>query len=167
VLRLECLETSGVKALSWRFLRFDPFGNYLALQSANASHKPVRQLVFRFLTVMCALYVSGAHWAALQTLAWTGMLVTRTQEVSVKEAVRTTFDGEHPCSLCHAVEEGRRQEKEKEPAPIVEQIAKLSFLRPQPITLPEPTSTPLHYLAVLEFGRTRMSVPPTPPPRLA
>ena len=127
---------------------------------------PVRLMAFRLLTVICALHVSGAHWAALQTLAWTGMLVKRTQEVSVEEAVRTTFDGEHPCALCHAVEEGRRQQQEKEPTPIIEQLAKLSFLRPLPVSLPLPTSVSMVFPSFFDVGEGRVEAPPTPPPRV-
>jgi hypothetical protein len=131
------------------------------------NHALVRLHAFRVLAVICALHVSGTHWLALQTVAWTGMLVARTQQSSVEEAVRTTFDGDHPCPLCQAVEEGRRQQQEKETIPVLEQLAKLSFLKPQPIHLPEPTMAGILYPGVMELGMLRGEAPPTPPPRLA
>lgn len=56
----------------------------------------------------------GLHWAALQLVAWTGMIVTYSRDASVAEAVSKTFDGEHPCKLCLAIKEGRAQEKKQE-----------------------------------------------------
>ena len=117
--------------------------------------------------MICALHVSGAHWLALQAVAWTGMLVARTQQGSVEEAVRTTFDGDHPCSLCQVVEEGRRQQQENDPAPILEQLAKLNFLKPQSVRLPQPTMAGFIYPGASELGVLRGESPPTPPPRLA
>jgi hypothetical protein len=131
------------------------------------SRKPVRLYAFRVLAVICALHVSGAHWLALQAVAWTGMLVARTQQGSVQEAVRTTFDGDHPCPLCHVVEEGRRQQQEQDPVQILEQLAKLNFLKPQPIFLPQPTMAGFLYPGTMELGISRGETPPTPPPRLA
>ena len=127
----------------------------------------MRHHAFRVLAVICALHVSGAHWLALQAVAWTGMLVARAQQVSVEEAVRTTFDGDHPCPLCHVVEEGRRQQQEQEPVQILEQLAKLNFLKPQPILIPQPTMAGFLYPSTLVLGVSRGEVPPTPPPRLA
>lgn len=60
--------------------------------------------------VVVALCLSlGVHWALLQSLAWTGMLLSWSQEVSLVEAVKNTFDGEHPCPLCKAVESGQKE----------------------------------------------------------
>jgi hypothetical protein len=95
------------------------------------------------------------------------MLVSRAQEAGVEEAVRTTFDGEHPCSLCAVVEEGRKQEREKEPAPLVEQLAKLSFLRPHTVVLPAPSERTIGYRLEVREGMARSVAPATPPPRLS
>jgi len=45
----------------------------------------------------------GLHWAALQSVAWMGMLVAYSQSGSVASAVEKTFDGRHPCPLCKAI----------------------------------------------------------------
>ncbi|NDA69127.1 MAG: hypothetical protein EBY09_21275, partial [Verrucomicrobia bacterium] len=56
----------------------------------------------------------GLHWALLQSMAWTGMLVTYAQQTAFRDAVAKTFDGKHPCRLCKLVREGQQSEKEKE-----------------------------------------------------
>lgn len=56
----------------------------------------------------------GLHWALLQTVAWTGMLVRYAQTDSLAIAVSKTFDGDHPCPLCVAVEQGRAAERQQD-----------------------------------------------------
>jgi len=56
----------------------------------------------------------GLHWAFLQTVAWTGMIVTYSRDASFKEAVTKTFDGEHPCPFCKVIKKGRAEEKKQE-----------------------------------------------------
>ena len=56
----------------------------------------------------------GAHWAALQTVAWTTMLADNLHSSSFCNAVTKTFDGKHPCSLCKAIAAGKQSEKKTE-----------------------------------------------------
>lgn len=56
----------------------------------------------------------GMQWTVLQSLAWTTMLISRTGETSFVDAVRTTFDGRHPCSICRVVQKGKDAEKKQE-----------------------------------------------------
>ncbi len=56
----------------------------------------------------------GLHWALLQTVAWTGMLVTYSRDASFQDAVSKTFDGEHPCALCKVIKSGRAEEGRQE-----------------------------------------------------
>jgi hypothetical protein len=135
--------------------------------SACYAMAPVRLAAFRILAILCALHVSGAHWLALQTAAWTGMLVSRAQTSTVSEAVRTTFDGEHPCALCQAVEEGQQKEKDNESARLVETLANLSFVKPPAVLLPAPTSVSMRFLERAALGCPRVDAPPIPPPRHA
>jgi len=65
----------------------------------------------RLLLVASVLYGAGAHWAALQSAAWAGMLATRVSESSWAEAVSSTFSGEKPCSLCRIVDKGSSSEQ--------------------------------------------------------
>ena len=58
---------------------------------------------------LCA--TMGLHWVALQTVAWTQMLVSYSQQESFPDAVKKTFDGQHPCDLCKVVQAGQNEEK--------------------------------------------------------
>ncbi|MBI5246208.1 MAG: hypothetical protein HY923_03440 [Elusimicrobia bacterium] len=60
----------------------------------------------RLLLVASLLYGTGAHWAALQSAAWAGMLATRVSESSWADAVKSTFSGEKPCRVCRVVAKG-------------------------------------------------------------
>lgn len=55
----------------------------------------------------------GLHWAALQSIAWAGMLLNYSRAGSVTEAFEKTFDGRHPCPLCRAL--SKSQESGKKP----------------------------------------------------
>jgi hypothetical protein len=56
----------------------------------------------------------GAHWALLQTVAWTTMLADNLQSNSFQVAAEKTFDGQHPCCLCKAIAAGKQSEKKTE-----------------------------------------------------
>jgi hypothetical protein len=56
----------------------------------------------------------GAHWAFLQAVAWTGMIVSYSREASFTEALSKTFDGRHPCRMCRMIQKGRADEKKQE-----------------------------------------------------
>ena len=49
------------------------------------------------LAVACALILAvGAHWAVLQSVAWTGMVISYSQNAPLTEALQKTFDGDYP-----------------------------------------------------------------------
>lgn len=74
---------------------------------------------FARLTTVCVLVLSlGLHWALLQTVAWTSMLVRYAQNASLMEAVEKTFDGKHPCPMCKAIQQGRAEEQKHQPQPL-------------------------------------------------
>lgn len=61
----------------------------------------------------CALLLGlifslGAHWAVLQSVAWMSMFAAYSRTASYGEAVRLTFDGQHPCVLCSFVISGKQ-----------------------------------------------------------
>jgi hypothetical protein len=66
----------------------------------------------------------GAHWAALQTVAWTTMLAQNLQSSSVNDALTKTFDGQHPCCLCKAIAAGKKSEQKTQ---LLLQSQKLEF----------------------------------------
>lgn len=71
------------------------------------------QRLIKFLTVLMLVVTVGLHWALLQTVAWTGMLVSYSRDGSLTEAVSKTFGGQHPCCMCKAIESGRKAEREQ------------------------------------------------------
>jgi len=65
------------------------------------------------LTALAALLaLHSTHWAALQTVAWSKMLVSFAQQESVLSALARTFDGRNPCELCLKVREGIAQDQQ-------------------------------------------------------
>ena len=54
----------------------------------------------------------GLHWAVLQTVAWTGMLVRYTRDNGLSRAISMTFDGRHPCALCKVVQKGQAEDQQ-------------------------------------------------------
>lgn len=72
------------------------------------------QSAVRFATVLLLVLSLGLHWAVLQTVAWTGMIVSYSRDASFTEAVTKTFDGEHPCTMCKVIKRGRAEEKQRE-----------------------------------------------------
>lgn len=58
----------------------------------------------------------GAHWAVLQSVAWVGMIVDYSSDVGLRQGVSMALDGNNPCSLCHAIQSGKSQERQQEGA---------------------------------------------------
>ncbi|WP_345737396.1 hypothetical protein [Prosthecobacter algae] len=121
------------------------------------------------LFIVAALMVSiGLPWAALQSVAWIGMAVTYTVEKgSVVEGLSDTFDGAHPCALCHAVSDGQEKEKKQEQDQGGSPKKKLEMLPLNPPSLWRPKLPPQEY-SWLDFRCDRRAATPLlPPPRWA
>lgn len=117
----------------------------------------------KWLVVLALTLSLGAHWALLQSMAWVGMLVTYSQDATVGEALTKTFDGEHPCQLCHFVREGRKAESKHEQSLKLE--AKKQFICESVLAILYPPAE--FSLAPLPRFQAvpRADVPPLPPPR--
>lgn len=115
------------------------------------------------LLLVLALCASvGLHWAAVQTVAWTQMLVSYTHTAGFPEAVKKTFDGEHPCDLCKAVQTGQSQEKKHE---FVAAALKWDAVLTAAAIVRPPPGEPWHYPRAASELTARVDGPPTPPPR--
>jgi hypothetical protein len=111
--------------------------------------------------------IIGGHWAVLQTVAWTAMIIEGSRTSSLAVAVSETFRGDKPCSLCHAVQEGRKQEQNL-PATIQADKKIDKFLARSPATVPPPAPTHFRYpLVPRETLPSRTPEPPVPVPRFA
>ncbi|HEV2319011.1 MAG TPA: hypothetical protein VGV18_04630 [Verrucomicrobiae bacterium] len=103
----------------------------------------------------------SAHWALLQTVAWTSMLAGNLKSCSFHEAVTRTFDGQHPCPLCKAIAAARKSgqknqvtfEQQKLDFPPVE--GSLVLVAPSRMEIP----------LFNTFASSVPQKPPTPPPR--
>lgn len=128
-----------------------------------------------FLIAIASLRLAGGDLLVLQVAAWSGMIATRTAEQGLTEAVKTTFDGEHPCRLCSMVQEASAEE-EKAPASSTStktqsktELAKLKEFVPMcPVALPRAgeVSSPPQAEWFNQFSAGRHDVPLLQPPRL-
>ncbi len=112
--------------------------------------------------IVTLVATTGAHWALLQSVAWTTMLAENLSCGSVSQAVSRTFDGKHPCPLCKAIAAGKKSEKKKDSTL---QLQKLEF---PPASENLALASPLEYGAPLPpvaFPKIRIQRPPVPPPR--
>jgi hypothetical protein len=120
--------------------------------------------------LVAALMVSiGLHWAVLQSAAWVGMAVAYSVEKgSVVEGLSDTFDGDHPCPLCKAVEKGvesEQQPKEGQPPPSKTKEMKLTLaLVTVPLFVFAPIA-PQHWIMTSSDLKTRREEPVSPPPQ--
>jgi hypothetical protein len=116
----------------------------------------------KILVILALVVSTGAHWGALQTVAWTAMLAENLRTSSLSGAVTRTFDGKHPCCLCKVIAAGRKSEQKSE---FTLQLNKLEF----PPSPENPAFVaPSHFqLLPLKnaFAKSRPFRPPTPPPR--
>ncbi|MBV6499939.1 MAG: hypothetical protein CJBNEKGG_02403 [Prosthecobacter sp.] len=122
----------------------------------------------RALTVTAVCLSVGLHWAALQSAAWVGMAVSYSIEKgSLTEGLSDTFDGEHPCPLCRAVEKGvdGEQESRKDQTPLktVKEM-KLTLAVAEVPHFVFPPSEPNRWSTSSSLASMRSQRPVTPPP---
>jgi hypothetical protein len=116
----------------------------------------------KIFVVVALMAMLGAHWALLQTVAWTRMLADNLHSSSFCDAVTKTFDGQHPCPLCKAIAAGKQSEKKTEFSFKSQKLefppVKESFVlfAPPQFQLVPPANTSAESIA---------QKPPTPPPR--
>lgn len=113
--------------------------------------------------MIAALVLStGAHWVALQTVAWTTMLAANWSNGSFSTAIVQTFDGNHQCPLCRAIAAGKKSEQKSEFTSAVLKMEfppvaeKFALIPPKPFLSFSFTDT---------FAGSFFQKPPVPPPR--
>jgi hypothetical protein len=105
----------------------------------------------------------GLHWAALQSIAWAGMLLNYSRSGSVASAVEKTFDGRHPCPLCKAISKGEEGGKKQE-----YQIGgKIDMDHPKEEAALFPPRRDFSWPGFWAEGRWYSPEPSVPPPRAA
>lgn len=115
--------------------------------------------------VVAVLCISlGLQWAVLQGVAWTGMLISFSRDGSLIEAMSKTFDGEHPCPLCKAVEDGQKQDQGKSADAPKKKLEAVLVLRTVVVA---PASVAMEFVPLKQQGERRTMTPPWIPPRAA
>ena len=111
--------------------------------------------------------ILGGHWAILQTVAWTGMLVDYSRHASWSGAIEKTFSGRAPCKMCRAIEQGQRNET-KLPAILKAEKKGDGFLTAHVCEVFVPSCRRFSYPFPLdEVAPARSGPPPAPIPIVA
>ena len=122
----------------------------------------VFRCIGRIATIFALCCAIGLHWVALQSVAWTTMILDYSKRGSLCKAITQTFDGAHPCSLCHVVDRGKTTEKKSDLQLLTPKIDMICTKRA--ISLIRPCAY-VDYVAgdfaVFKIGES----PPVPPPR--
>ena len=144
---------------------------YLPMSSSRLQARAARRgkrMLHLTGTIGCLLAIlisAGAHWAVLQSFAYTKMLVQFAERDSWGTAVKKAFDERYACSLCPKIRNGFNQEQ-KEPSTLSEVY--------QPDFLLDATDSIFFTRVVIgdvECVTSRCAdfstAPPTPPPKVA
>ena len=121
-------------------------------------------LLKRQAIVLLLIVSISMPWALLQSAAWAGMLVRYTGQAGLARGIAMTFDGKHPCRLCHLVKEGRAGEQQNTPRVTSERFEWELALAPVPAALIHP-SKPAPAAVPEPAPEGFLPDPPTPPPR--
>jgi hypothetical protein len=92
----------------------------------------VIRCVGRTVTILALCCAIGLHWIALQSVAWTTMVIEYSKHAPLCQAITQTFDGAHPCSLCQAVNTGKNSDKKSDfqsPTPKIDMICMARAIR--------------------------------------
>jgi hypothetical protein len=119
--------------------------------------------VGRIVTILALCFAIGLHWIALQSVAWTTMIIDYSKRAPLRAAITQAFDGAHPCSLCHTVNAGKNSEKKSDfqsPMPKIDMICTVRTIRLAP------PFAPFEYPTSNSFSSEHRPSPPVPPPRV-
>jgi hypothetical protein len=123
----------------------------------------VLRQVGRIATIGALCCAIGLQWVVLQSFAWTSMLIEYSKGAPLCQAIAQTFDGAHPCSLCHAVATGKTSEKKTDAQSSVQRIDIICVARM--IRLISPVALFDYTLRDFSVSEIEHS-PPVPPPRV-
>jgi hypothetical protein len=122
----------------------------------------VLRSIARVVTICALCCAIGLHWIALQSVAWTAMLIDYSKRAPLCQAISETLDGAHLCSLCHVVNAGKNSEKKSD---LQSPMSKIDMICVSRTTSLLQTFVSIDY-ATRDFpsSSSRRS-PPVPPPR--
>ena len=134
----------------------------MTLKMAKASLASVPRQIGRIATIVALCCAIGLHWVALQSFAWATMIIDYSKRGPLCQAIAQTFDGAHPCSLCHIVSNGKNSEKKQDLRSAVPKIDMICASLPASILRP---FVHFEYAAGNSFSFEFRHSPPVPPPR--
>ena len=108
------------------------------------------------------IFVIGAHWTILQSVAWVGMVVDYSRAAPLTEALSKTFDGKHPCRLCKLVKAGKAAEQNQH---VQKPVTKIDFFLQSQQSPLSPAPSFSQPASREPFSPQRLETPPSPPPR--
>ena len=127
----------------------------------NILHKTASLLV-----LVATLMAMNVHLGIAQYAAWATMIYDyQASEGSLSKAVEMTFDGEHPCDLCHVVRRGMDSEAQEDEAVLPNTQIKLLLTDRKGITVEAADLSYLLSLNNFEFIPETYIDIPEPPPR--
>jgi hypothetical protein len=135
----------------------------LTSKFATPSLAIVLRQIGRIATIAALCCAIGLHWVALQSFAWTTMLIQYSKRAPLCQAIAQAFDGAHPCSLCHVVATGKASEKRTDIQSRVPRIDIICIARV--IRLVSPFARFQYALCDFSVPEITQS-PPVPPPRV-
>lgn len=124
-----------------------------------------RRLAQRTVVLLTCLSL-GMHWTVLQGVAWTGMFLANLNQGTVTEAVEKTFDGEHPCPMCLAIQEGQKKEKDDSKPLVAKSVKKFEAVLVAETRLVAPPAQIRSFPWLVSSFEGRSERPSMPPPRV-
>jgi len=122
----------------------------------------VLRCIARAVTIFALCCAIGLQWLALQSIAWTSMIIDYSKRGTLCQAIAQTFDGAHPCSLCRVVNKANSTEKKSDLQVLTPKIDMICVCQPASYLRP---FIRLEYTAgefcSFQIGQS----PPVPPPR--
>ena len=120
--------------------------------------------------LLAVIMLSGGQWFVPQTIAWARMMVVYSRQDSLSIALNKTFDGQHPCALCHQIRQGQQEEQHQGHQPARERpenMPELFFIAGGVTAPPAPVSQVTTLIPLPDVYSDFIESPPTPPPRFA
>ena len=160
-------------------LAFRPTASILKSCPCDPKKAPLDRLLRSIARILFAcfacFYLSGAHLAILQVVAWGGMVVAYSAESGLKKGFQEVVSGKKPCCMCKALQKARQDESREGPKsgktlpPDIEKLTKEMVCQGSRARLDCPCSGTRRDqpLSCLRPDGPWPSGPPVPPPRPA
>jgi hypothetical protein len=114
------------------------------------------------------VFLTGSQWLVLQGVAWTGMLIQYSIDENIVAGVQKTFDGEHPCAMCKAIDKAASRPVDEQQSGAIQQQSTVRLdglmFRRDNVDPPSFSLKKAHCSDELQPHEFSLQ-PPVPPPR--